>query len=216
MGTPQPEKHSRVQVHANREPEIRPKHAILGRSTYLVCKPQIRLLGLSLSRVPINPRGHILPCCGSDCENGSNSTLVRRIESILPRIYYIGPIEGEQRANDVPEGGSQDRRYRSTRRLHRNPAMYVAGVKRACGLLENAMQAHGVAKGDRVAVVASNSFDTLTVFFAVTSLGGILHLRRQIWALAVCWIDCIRSSRSISSLTTRQCTMRRRSICGPR
>lgn len=41
------------------------------------------------------------------------------------------------------------------------------------GLLANAMRAHGVRKGDRVAVVASNSIDTLTVFYAATALGGI-------------------------------------------
>ena len=35
------------------------------------------------------------------------------------------------------------------------------------------MSARGVKKGDRVAVVASNSFDTLTVFFAIAALGGI-------------------------------------------
>ena len=39
--------------------------------------------------------------------------------------------------------------------------------------LANAMRARGVKKGDRVAVVASNSIDTLVVFYAVTSLGGI-------------------------------------------
>lgn len=41
------------------------------------------------------------------------------------------------------------------------------------GILAQAMKAHGVSKGDRVAVVASNSTDTLTVFLAVTTLGGI-------------------------------------------
>ena len=41
------------------------------------------------------------------------------------------------------------------------------------GILAQAMKAHGVCKGDRVAVVASNSTDTLTVFLAVTTLGGI-------------------------------------------
>lgn len=41
------------------------------------------------------------------------------------------------------------------------------------GLLAQAMKAHGVGKGDRVAIVASNSTDTLTVFLAVTTLGGI-------------------------------------------
>lgn len=41
------------------------------------------------------------------------------------------------------------------------------------GLLAQALKAHGVVKGDRVAVVASNSTDTLTVFLAITTLGGI-------------------------------------------
>jgi acetoacetyl-CoA synthetase len=41
------------------------------------------------------------------------------------------------------------------------------------GLLAQAMKAHGVRKGDRVAVVSSNSTDTLAVFLAVTTLGGI-------------------------------------------
>ncbi|KAF2769165.1 acetyl-CoA synthetase-like protein [Teratosphaeria nubilosa] len=46
-------------------------------------------------------------------------------------------------------------------------------VRERVGLLANAMRARGVKKGDRVAVVASNSTDTLTVFYAVTALGGI-------------------------------------------
>jgi acetoacetyl-CoA synthetase len=41
------------------------------------------------------------------------------------------------------------------------------------GLLSNALRAHGMKKGDRVAVVASNSVDTLTVFMAATALGGL-------------------------------------------
>ena len=39
--------------------------------------------------------------------------------------------------------------------------------------LASAMRVKGVGKGDRVAVVASNSVDTLSVFLAVTSLGGL-------------------------------------------
>ncbi|KAK4541105.1 hypothetical protein LTR36_008330 [Oleoguttula mirabilis] len=46
-------------------------------------------------------------------------------------------------------------------------------LRERVGELSNAMRAHGVRKGDRVAVVASNSIDTLTVFYAVTTLGGI-------------------------------------------
>jgi acetoacetyl-CoA synthetase len=41
------------------------------------------------------------------------------------------------------------------------------------GWLANAMKARGLQKGDRVAVVASNSIDTLTVFLACTALGGL-------------------------------------------
>lgn len=36
-----------------------------------------------------------------------------------------------------------------------------------------ALRAHGVRKGDRVAVVASNSIDTLVVFLGCTALGGV-------------------------------------------
>lgn len=46
-------------------------------------------------------------------------------------------------------------------------------IRERTGELANAMRARGVKKGDRVAVVASNSIDTLTVFYAVTSLGGL-------------------------------------------
>ncbi|GAB7347025.1 hypothetical protein MBLNU459_g3171t1 [Dothideomycetes sp. NU459] len=48
-----------------------------------------------------------------------------------------------------------------------------AELRERVGLLAQAMKAHGVTKGDRVAVVASNSIDTLVVFFAVTTLGGL-------------------------------------------
>jgi acetoacetyl-CoA synthetase len=48
-----------------------------------------------------------------------------------------------------------------------------AELRRRVGRLANAMRARGVKRGDRVAVVASNSVDTLTVFLAVTSLGGL-------------------------------------------
>jgi acetoacetyl-CoA synthetase len=40
-------------------------------------------------------------------------------------------------------------------------------------VLASAMKEHGVRKGDRVVVVASNSVDTLKVFLAVTWLGGM-------------------------------------------
>jgi acetoacetyl-CoA synthetase len=46
-------------------------------------------------------------------------------------------------------------------------------LRKEVGVLASAMKEHGVKKGDRVVVVASNSVDTLKVFLAVTTLGGL-------------------------------------------
>lgn len=46
-------------------------------------------------------------------------------------------------------------------------------LRHRVGRCEQAMKAHGIKKGDRIAVVSSNSLDTLTVFLAATALGGI-------------------------------------------
>ncbi|TVY13355.1 Acetoacetyl-CoA synthetase [Lachnellula arida] len=46
-------------------------------------------------------------------------------------------------------------------------------LRAEAGQLAAAMKAHGVGKGDRVVVVASNSVDTLKVFLACTWLGGL-------------------------------------------
>lgn len=48
-----------------------------------------------------------------------------------------------------------------------------AQLRKDVGTLANAMKQHGIKKGDRVVVVASNSVDTLMVFLAVTALGGL-------------------------------------------
>lgn len=48
-----------------------------------------------------------------------------------------------------------------------------AQLRRETGELIGAMQAAGVKKGDRIAIVASNSVDTLKVFLAIVALGGI-------------------------------------------
>ncbi|KAF2496573.1 acetoacetate-CoA ligase [Lophium mytilinum] len=53
-------------------------------------------------------------------------------------------------------------------------ATLTYGALRArVGLLSNALRAAGVKKGDRVALVASNSFDTLTCFLATAALGAL-------------------------------------------
>lgn len=41
------------------------------------------------------------------------------------------------------------------------------------GRLASAMRTHGVLKGDRIGLVASNSYQTLTVFLACTAIGAI-------------------------------------------
>jgi acetoacetyl-CoA synthetase len=46
-------------------------------------------------------------------------------------------------------------------------------LRREVAQLASAMKEQGVRKGDRVVVVASNSVDTLKVFLAVTTLGGM-------------------------------------------
>jgi len=46
-------------------------------------------------------------------------------------------------------------------------------LRRQVGRLTSAMRARGVHKGDRIAVVSSNSVDTLAVFLAATALGGL-------------------------------------------
>jgi acetoacetyl-CoA synthetase len=51
--------------------------------------------------------------------------------------------------------------------------MSYGELRQRVGLLANALRARGVKKGDRVAVVASNSFDTYICFMAITSLGGL-------------------------------------------
>ena len=46
-------------------------------------------------------------------------------------------------------------------------------LRERVGRLSQAMKSHGIQKGDRVALVASNCLDTLVVFLAVTALGGL-------------------------------------------
>ena len=46
-------------------------------------------------------------------------------------------------------------------------------LRRKVALLANALRARGVKKGDRVAVVASTSFDTFVTFMAIVSIGGL-------------------------------------------
>ncbi|KAI4636258.1 hypothetical protein J4E83_001212 [Alternaria metachromatica] len=46
-------------------------------------------------------------------------------------------------------------------------------LRRRVGVLANALRARGVGKGDRVAVIASTSFDTFIAFMATVAVGGL-------------------------------------------
>jgi acetoacetyl-CoA synthetase len=72
-----------------------------------------------------------------------------------------GKEDNKVAVTEVREGGTEVRHYTWLE------------LRRQVALLANAMRSRGVKKGDRVAVIASNSFDTLCVFLAVTSLGGL-------------------------------------------
>jgi len=77
------------------------------------------------------------------------------------RMTAGGKEDGKVAVTEVREGGTEVRH------------VSWGELRARVGLFENAMKARGVRRGDRVAVVASNSLDTLCVFLAVTALGGL-------------------------------------------
>jgi acetoacetyl-CoA synthetase len=87
-------------------------------------------------------------------------------------------FQGDGRGNPVLSPGKEDAKIAVTEAREGSffePIVSLTWkeLRRRVGLVSNAMRAHGVRKGDRVAIVASNSLDTLTVFLAVTALGGL-------------------------------------------
>ena len=87
-------------------------------------------------------------------------------------------FQGDGRGNATLSPGKEDGKIACTQvreGAFREPIVPVTWgeLRRRVGRLAQAMRARGVRKGDRVALVASNSVDTLTVFLAVTSLGGL-------------------------------------------
>lgn len=77
------------------------------------------------------------------------------------RYTTLGKEDGKTACTEVREGCTEIRH------------ISWLELRERVGLFANAMRAHGVGKGDRVAVVASNSLDTLCVFYATVSLGGL-------------------------------------------
>ncbi|ETN44712.1 acetoacetate-CoA ligase [Cyphellophora europaea CBS 101466] len=89
-------------------------------------------------------------------------------------ILFVGDKNGSQKKSP----GKEDEKIACTQVREGSflePIKQVSWgeLRERVGLLANAMKAHGVQKGDRVALVASTCLDTLTVFLAITSLGGI-------------------------------------------
>jgi acetoacetyl-CoA synthetase len=73
----------------------------------------------------------------------------------------IGKEDGKIAVTEVREGGTEIR------------DVTWGHLRLEVGRLADALRRHGVQKGDRIAVVASNSVDTLQVFLAVLSVGGL-------------------------------------------
>ncbi|KAJ4293675.1 hypothetical protein N0V90_008959 [Kalmusia sp. IMI 367209] len=77
------------------------------------------------------------------------------------RTTTVNKEDGKIAVTEVREGNTEVRH------------MSWGEVRRKVGVLSNALRKSGVRKGDRVAVVASTSFDTFICFMAVVSLGAL-------------------------------------------
>ena len=112
---------------------------------------------------------------------------------------YARPVDGTARMDSIPRWFEGVRLNFAENLLFSRPSSGIAGkeddiiatvevregaadqavyvtwgeLRNRTGLLMQAMKAQGVVKGDRVAVCASNSVDTLLVFLATTAIGAI-------------------------------------------
>lgn len=94
--------------------------------------------------------------------NAAENLLYSRVPGAPPsRRGTIGKEDGKVALTEVREGATEIRDV-TWRQL-----------RLEVGRLADAMRKQGVRKGDRIAVVASNSVDTLVVFLAILSIGGI-------------------------------------------
>lgn len=94
--------------------------------------------------------------------NFAENILYTRVPGAPPsQRGTVGKEDDKIALTEVREGGSEIR------------DIHWGELRKEVGELASAMKEHGVGMGDRVVVVASNSFDTLKVFLAVTALGGL-------------------------------------------
>lgn len=87
-------------------------------------------------------------------------------------------FSGDQRGRQSTTPGKEDRKIACTEvreGISREPIRHVAWreLRERVGALSQAMRAHGVRRGDTIALVGSVCLDTLTVFLAATTLGAI-------------------------------------------
>ena len=94
--------------------------------------------------------------------NFAENTLYSRVPGhASSQRSTIGKEDDKIALTEVREGGTEIR------------DISWGKLRKEVAELASAMKEHGVGMGDRVVVVASNSFDTLKVFLAVASLGGL-------------------------------------------
>ena len=87
-------------------------------------------------------------------------------------LYSASPSDPSQRTTENKEDAKialTEVREGNTEVRH----MSFGEARRKVALLANALRAKGVKKGDRVAIVASTSFDTFITFMATVSIGGL-------------------------------------------
>jgi acetoacetyl-CoA synthetase len=87
-------------------------------------------------------------------------------------LYSASPSDPSQRTTENKEDAKialTEVREGNTEVRH----MSFGEARRKVALLANALRAKGVRKGDRVAIVASTSFDTFITFMAIVSIGGL-------------------------------------------
>ncbi|KAJ6080762.1 hypothetical protein N7499_005636 [Penicillium canescens] len=93
-----------------------------------------------------------------------SNSYMRRIffSQATPETGYEGKEDDKVAVVEVREAGAEGATYVTWKEL-----------RNMTGRLVQALKAHGVKRGDRIAVCASNSVDTLLVFLAATALGAI-------------------------------------------
>ena len=94
--------------------------------------------------------------------NGAENLLYSRVPAApTSQRGTVGKEDGKIALTEVREGATEIR------------DVTWGELRLQVGRLADAMRKHGVKKGDRIAVVASNSVDTLLVFLAILSIGGL-------------------------------------------